>query len=707
MRTYAGTDSIRAREAARLMAPTSIAIIGASDRSRWSSTIYENLKNSGYKGTIYLVNNRGGLVHGQPAFASCVDLPGTIDMGVILVPETVVESVIDELADAGAYAAMILTSGFAETGPDGAARQDAILVRARERSISLLGPNSLGFINHAGSVVAWATPFTPSARRDGVAIVSQSGAVALFMAQFSGQKGIGLSHVIATGNEADLDITDFMNHLLEQPETRAIAIFVETVREPDRFRRCAARALAMGKPLIVLKVGKSEVTARSAEAHTGALVGDDAVFDGLCLQYGVIRVDSVEDLIVTADIAAKTGPLGPGGLAILSNSGGICEIAADRAYEFGIVLPELSSITKNYLKKLLPGYGTPHNPLDLTGGVDPAQIEAIVSLLATQPDVAAVLCPFYRLPTNEAEVSGRLTELHDGITRGFAAIDVPGILVSYTETHVNEMALNRAAEGNMPYHACGLDRALSALSGVIAWSNRYRIGSADAGVKPKTKTTTWSNLPRSEHQTLTFLAAHGVPTVPMTLVRNEEAAADAVGVGLLVIKIASPNISHKSDIGGVILNVDGAVAARAAYRDVIAAAATSHPKAQIDGALVMPMRGQGLELFVGIRRDPQWGLVLALGMGGVWVEILKDFTIRLLPVNTAEIRVMLGELRAGALLDGARGVPAADLDAVIDAVQAICTAALAAGDNLEILEVNPLWISGDQVEVLDALMEWN
>jgi acyl-CoA synthetase (NDP forming) len=709
MSCLSGTDSARADEAGRLMAPASIAIVGASDRSRWSYTIYENLKTSGYEGAIYLVNRSGGVVHGQQAFARCVDLPSTVDMGVILVPEAGVEGVISELADAGARSAVILTSGFAESGPDGAERQDAILARAQARGISLLGPNCLGFINYAGAVTAWATPLAPPARRDGVAIVSQSGATALFLAQFAGQQGIGLSHVIATGNEADLDITDFLNHLLDQPETRAIAAFIETVREPDRFRRCAARALALGKPLIVLKVGKSEVTARSAEAHTGALVGDDAVFEGLCRQYGVIRVDSVEDLIVTADIAAQTGPLGQGGLAILSNSGGICEIAADKAHELGIDLPELSQMTCDALIELLPGYGTPHNPLDLTGGVDPAQTEAIVGLLGAQPDVAAVLCPFYRLPNSEAEVSGRLTELHDGISRGFAAIDVPGILASYTETHVSEMALNRATEGAIPYHACGLDRALTALAGVSAWSKRYWAGPADADVKPTTTTTATAspNRPRSERAALTFLAEHGVPTVPMTLVRNEAEAAQAAEEGSFVVKIASPDIPHKSDIGGVILNVEGAEAARSAYRNVITAATTHHPEAQIEGALVVPMRGRGIELFVGIRRDPQWGPLLALGLGGVWVEIFKDVSLRLLPVSPAEIRVMLGDLRGRALLDGARGVPAADLGAVVDAVAAICSAALAAGDNLEVLEINPLWVSGNRVEALDALMEWN
>lgn len=692
---------------ARLLDPRSITIVGASDRSRWSATIHANLREFGYMGAVTLVNPKGGLVHGQPAVRSCADLTA-VDLGIVLVPQVAVLEVIDALADAGAVAAMILTSGFAETGPDGAALQHRITVRARERGLCLLGPNSLGFINYPSGVVAWATPVKPPSRRDGVAILSQSGATALFLAQLAHQQDIGLSHVIASGNEADLDQSAFLEHLLDAPETRAVALFIETVRDPSAFRACAARALALGKPLVVLKVGRSEVTARSAEAHTGALVGDDRVFDAICSRYGIIRVDSVEDLLITADIAATCGVLRPGGLALLSNSGGICEIAADRAADLGMSMPDLSEETLSALRDLLPDYGTPHNPLDLTGGIEPDSCDAIVRLLGAQDDVAAVLCPYYPVPNAPDEVSERLTALHEGLARGLKAIPVPGLLVSYTGTAITDHARAIVAASGIPYRACGLDRAISGLAALARWSQRHRAGSGEEQSSAMAQAADQPQ-PVSEAEALNFLSRNGVPVIPMQLVSSESDAAAAATAfeDKVVVKISSPDILHKSDIGGVVLDVVGADDARAAFQRVTDAARLQVPDARIDGALVAPMRGRGIELFVGISRDPQWGLVLALGLGGVFVEVLQDVALRPLPVDTAEVRRMLGELRGAAMLDGVRGLPAADRDAVAVAVEAICRSAMAAGPNLSVLEVNPLWVNGTQVEALDALMEWS
>jgi acyl-CoA synthetase (NDP forming) len=704
-------DPSRHDQVAALLNPRSIALVGASDKSRWSATIHANLRACGYRGRVSLVNPKGGTVHGEAAVTSCAELD-QVDLGIVLVPQAAVLRVIDDLADAGASAAMILTSGFAETGSEGAALQDRITDRARARGLCLLGPNSLGYMNFLSGVMAWATPIKAPSRHHGVAILSQSGATALFLSQLAHQQDIGLSHVIATGNEADLGTTAFLDHVLDLPETRAVALFVETVRDPAVFRACAAKALALGKPLVVLKVGRSAVAARSAEAHTGALVGDDTAFDGLCRRYGIIRVSSVEDLLITADIAATCGVLRPGGLALLSNSGGICEIAADRAAELGMELPELSATTLAALRALLPDYGTPHNPLDLTGGIDPAGCEAIVRLLGAQDDVAAVLCPYYPVPNAPDEVSGRLTALHDALVRGLTAIPVPGLLVSYTGTVVTDHARAIVAASGMPYRACGLDRAIVALAALARWSDRYRAGT---GPEPDTDTNTARPLaqtlarPTSEAEALRFLSGQGVPVMSLRLAATQQAAAEAAEAigGRVVVKIASPDILHKSDIGGVVLNVSGGDQAAAAFLQVTEAARRQHPDARIDGALVVPMRASGVELLVGISRDPQWGLVLALGLGGIFVEVLKDVALRPLPVDAEEVLRMLDELRGAAMLDGARGVPAADRAAIAAAVEAICRAAVAVGPDLAVLEVNPLWVHGAQVEALDALVEWS
>ncbi len=696
-----GRDAVSA-----VLNPRSIAIIGASERSRWSQTIVANLEQTGYGGAIHLVNPKGGMVHGRQAVENCSALAGEIDLGIVMVTHAAVGNVLRDLAAAGAGSAMILTSGFAETGPEGAELQCELVEIARSSGIRLLGPNSLGFINLAENVWAWAAPVRPPSKNDGVAILSQSGATALFLASLAHEQDVGLSHVIATGNEADIDSTSFLDHLVEHPAVRSIAMFLETIREPVAFIRSARKALAKGKPIVALKVGASEVTARSAEAHTGALVGDDRVFEGICRQYGIIRVDSVEDLLVTADIAARTGVLRPGGLAVLSNSGGICEIAADRADACGLFLPEVSAQTAETLRALIPGYGTPHNPLDLTGGVDPAGTEAIVRALGEQDDYAAVLCPYYPVPVTEEQKSDRLTALHDGLARGLNAIAVPGLLVSYANTVTSDLSRGIVADSDIPYHACGLDRAITALAGISRWSERVRSNSgvATSSHSPSPATAR----PRSEYEALRFLASHGAPVVEARMAGSpEEASQAAIDIGEPVaVKISSPDIAHKSDIGGVCLNVDGGTAAAAAYREVTEAARRRMPEAKVEGAIVSPMRGRGIDLFVGCSRDAQWGPVLAVGMGGVWVEVLQDVSLRLLPVDEIEVRRMLGELKGRALLDGQRGVPAADLDVVAKAIVAIADAALAAGPDLAAMDVNPLWVHGDHVEALDALFDW-
>jgi acyl-CoA synthetase (NDP forming) len=405
--------------------------------------------------------------------------------------------------------------------------------------------------------------------------------------------------VVATGNEADLDLASFAHALLDDPAVRSLALFLETVRDAPGFVALAQAAMRARKPVAVLKVGATEVTAKAAMAHTGALVGDDRVFDGVCRQFGVIRTRSIEELLATAEIAGRTGMLRAGGLGIVSNSGGICEIAADTAVTRGIAVPELTEAAKAELRTSIPDFATPHNPLDLTGAITPEQCGRVVEIVAAEAALAAMLCPYYEAPTIEADVSERLTALHAALGRSLNAAPVPGFVVSYTPTHQTELSRSIVAETAMPYLACGLDRALSGLAGAMAWSARLREGAeAPARTIPPNPSR-----PRSEHAALACLAAAGVPVVPLVLARDEDEAAAAARRhgGRCVVKIASPDIAHKTDIGGVVLDVEGEAAACAAFRAVTDAARRHAPGAAIEGVIVAPMRPRGLELLVGTR----------------------------------------------------------------------------------------------------------
>ncbi len=692
--------------ASALLRPRSIAVLGASDRSRWSQAIFANLAAAGFPGPVHAVNPRGGMVHGQAAATRCASIGAAVDLGVLMVPNAAIPDALRDLAAAGGRHAAILSSGFAETGEAGAATQREVTALARGLGIRLLGPNSLGFINFVDGAHVWTTPVRLPSRREGVAILSQSGATAHFLTNLAGQQDVGLSHVVATGNEADLSLPDFALGLVSDPAVRALALFLETVRDPAAFIALAEAALRARKPIVVLKVGATDVTAKAAMAHTGALVGDDRVFDGVCRQYGVVRVRAIEELLATADVMGRCGVLREGGLGIVSNSGGICEIAADTAIARGIAVPALTATAAEALRGMLPDFATPHNPLDLTGAITPEQCGAVVGVVAAQPGLSAVLCPYYEAPTEAGDVNERLTALHGALAASLNAAPVPGFVVSYTATHQTALSRRIVADLALPYLACGLDRALGGLGHAMTWSRRMRQAPAAVQAAPMASAVR----PVTEHAALRFLEAAGVPVVSFELAADEDAAAAAVERlgGRVVVKIASPDIAHKTDIGGVVLGVEGAAATRAAFRTVMQAASRHAPAARIEGAVVAAMRPRGVELLVGVSRDRQWGrMVLALGLGGVWVEALEDVALRLLPVDAAEVRRALEGLRGAKMLRGGRGVPAADLDAVAAAVVAIGQAALSLGPGLETLEVNPLWVQGGRVEALDALCVWD
>jgi acyl-CoA synthetase (NDP forming) len=708
-------DSKLADAARALLTPQSVVLVGASDKSRWSTSVYDNLIRHAYKGGLHLVNPRGAIAHGRQCATDCAAVGEQLDLGLIMVPREAVPQALGDLADAGGRSAVILSAGYAELGPAGRAEQDAILDLAKRRGIRLLGPNCLGFINFTQNAIAWTTPVQAPSRAHGVAIVSQSGATAHFLAQLAHQQDVGLSHVISTGNEADLDITSFIDCLIEEPQTRAIAVFAETVREPERFLRVAAKALRAGKPLVVLKVGSSEVTAQSALAHTGALVGNDKVFDGICQQFGILRTYAMEDLLATADIAGRCGVLRGRGVGVVTNSGGVGEIAADTAHRHGLVLPPLNDVALAEMLCTIPSVATAQNPLDLTGTVTPEQCEGAVRAMASVTDCAALLCPWYDIPSEPQQVSERLTALHLHLVRGLREAGVPGFLVSYTPAVVNDMARQTIAEIGANYLACGMDRALAGLAGAVRWSQRYVEESNDTAEPPlcampqtsfgKQKPT-WQ--PRSEREALDALASLGVPVVPGRLATTAEQAVTCAQNwnGPVVLKVASADIAHKSDIGGVMLNLLGESAIREAFAQITNAARMHAPEARLDGVLVAPMRLPGTELLVGFSRDSLWGPVMAVGLGGVWVEVLQDVALRPLPVSAQEALRMLKSLRGLPLLQGHRGLTAAHLDVLATVIAQISQAIIALGPNLLELDINPLWVRGDQVEALDALMVW-
>ncbi|MGI5230164.1 acetate--CoA ligase family protein [Actinoallomurus sp. CA-142502] len=695
-----------------LFAPGSIAMVGATDKSGWSVATFANLRRHGFPGPVYLVNPRTEVVHGERAYRSLSDLPERVDLVYVMVPTPVVLDVLKEGARLGIRHYVVLTAGFGETGAEGRKREEELTALCRANNLTVLGPNGNGYINTSdgrarseAGITPYGLPIPPPLLRGSVGVVLQSGALASSVLAFSQARGIGLSLLTSMGNEAVVSVTDVIDHLVDDPATRVIALFLESIRRPEEFARVARRALAAGKPIVALKIGRSGLASRTAQAHTGALVGDDAVIDAAFRQLGVIRVRSLEDLIITAGLLASSGPLPGPRLGVVTPSGGASEIIADRAEDEGLALPAFAEETVARLTEIMPDFGRPANPLDVTGYVvvDRTLLSRALRIVAEDPGIDVVML-LSDLPRGEPPDPEPVFRLYEKSTRIIEESPRPVVIVGNVLTDVGSFARTIQERTGYPHVVGGIEHGMSAIGAAVRWSAvRER-----AAVRPRAttpppvmrgeRTGVWA-----EHRASALLAEAGVPVVPSELAPDEEtavAAAERFGYPV-VLKAAAEGLGHKSDVGGVRLGLGSADDVRRAHREILAAVGATGL-----GTLVQPQREGGVELLAGVVRDPAWGLVLAVGLGGVWVEVLKDSVLRLLPVDAAEVRRALGELRGAKLLTGARGTEPADLDALAEVITRVADLAGALGDDLESLEINPLLVRGSHIEALDALVTW-
>ena len=698
-----------------LFEPRSIALIGASEKSTWSWNFHNILHDGHFTGQISYVNPRGGTVHGLPAYSRLSDIGAPVDLALIIVPPPAVLSIMQEMVDMGVRNAVLITAGLGELGGEGKRMEEELIAYAHAHDLAFLGPNCLGYINVAHNIPAMPSPFPPVIEGN-VAVISQSGALTSTLFNYAYMQHVGISALASTGNEAVLSVSELMDYFIEDEATNVIALFLEAIRNPERFVSAARRALEKGKPVIAFKIGRSERSAQVAQAHTGALVGDDRVIDALFRQLGIIRVNSIEELLITAGTLSQTGVLPGNRLGFVALSGGSCDSAADYAEQYGIALPGFSEETKQGLRTLLPALGPAHNPLDTTGAVvnDPALFERIVTQVGADPNLDVLVCA-NSLPSEaqDEHISKFTATLLRHIVTGLRSASHPAFLLDFVSNDVAKRAREAVEQNAWPLVPGGVERGLQALGKAMWWSERFRRAQAreaaaadEALPTPEVSETTVGTW--SESQVRPLLEQYAIPVVPAHLVTSaEQAVAVARGVSFpVVLKVASPDIVHKSDIGGVRLNLQIEQEVRAAFQQIMQAAGSVSPTPRIEGVLVSPMRTGGVELLVGIVRDPAWGQVLAVGLGGIWVEILNDTSLRVLPVSLEDIRVMLDELQGKALLHGARGSNAADLDRLVEVVYRTSMLAQALGDTLESLEINPFRVDGAQIEALDALITW-
>jgi acyl-CoA synthetase (NDP forming) len=699
------------RDLKPLLAPASIAIVGASGRpNSVAAQPLANLRARGFSRPIYPVNPQQADIAGLACYPSLEALPQVPDLVLVVTPAHHVLPALEEAARLGVRAAVVISSGFAEAGAEGAAQQLRMGEIARAHGMIVCGPNSIGVLNYVDRIPI---SFTSSEDMDRhpagrVALVSQSGGLMVSLANRFFDAGVGVSYAVATGNEADLTVIDALEYLAEQGSSDSLVLLVEEIREGPRFVALARRLLDLGKPLIAYKLGRTEPGSVAARSHTGALAGSYPVFRAVCRQLGVLEATELDDVLdLAATAAARRWPQGPG-IGIVTGSGGGGAAAADRATELGLTVPSFGEASLRALRDFLPRFttGNVENPFDATAQIieDPSAAGKIAAVLLRDPAVDSVLM----IDPGSGE-PGRLRGA--GLLEKVRETEKPVLQVVLSGSIARPMySMLRAAGLPVFSSPAKAVEALAALRGSARAREREALRAAssklDAGLRLRVRQALASAGPRpTEYGAKRFLAEFGIPVADDRLVHSpRDAVRAARELGLPVtLKIHSADITHKTEAGGVRLNLTDAKEIRGAYADILENVRRSAPEAKLDGMLVSPMIESKLDLISGFHTDSCFGPMVLLGLGGVWAEALGDVALRLAPLTAGDVAEMVSDLRAAKLLCGARGMPTVNMEQLGRVLLTLSDIAIAAGAELQDIDINPLVVQpSGEVIVVDA-----
>jgi len=670
--------------------PTGVVIVGASaDPAKLGYFVVRNMLRSGYPGAIHFVNLKGGQLFDRPIYRTAADVPDPVDLAVLIVPASATPAALADVAGRGIRAAIIASGGFREAGPEGAALEAECLEIARKNKLRFIGPNCIGLIdNHLPLDTSFVT--LPPPPKGDLALISQSGAVCGLIMDWARDQGFGFSRLLSLGNQADVTETDMLPGVAADENTRAITFYIESIRDGRRFVEVASQAARL-KPLVAMKVGRSVSGQRAAASHTGALAGAETAYQAAFRRAGILQAGTIEEMFDWAVALADCPlPLGPR-VAILTNAGGPGVIASDSLEAYHLALAEFTPATLSALAALLPSAASLHNPVDILGGATSALYASCLRLLLADPGVDAVLVIIPPPPVDTAEMDAEaVIPLIQSASKPVVVALMGGPMI------VKAAELFRAAR--IPEFRF-TERAVSALSALV--KRAEFLGKAQESpriwqdIDPRTAQAALKNSrPASFLDPLSadrLMAAYGIPTAPIKLARSEAEAADiAAQLGFpVVLKIASPDIPHKSDVGGVLLDVQTAEEARLGFRTVTGSARLARPQARLDGVQVQRMLPGGQDVIIGASRDPQFGALMMFGSGGVEVEGLKDVAFALAPLLPSEADDLLQRTWAGRKLAGFRSIPPADAGAVKEILQRLSQLAFDLPEIAEI-EINPL-----------------
>ena len=705
------------------MNPRSVAVIGASQRTDAlpnreprGNRVIRNLKNFGYPGRIVAVNPKYREVMDCPCYPDLDAIPEPVDCVVLAVPNRSVPDLLESAADAGARAAVVFAAGFAETGPEGKARQARLETLSRERGFLICGPNCYGVLNVFGKAPLFASAIPAGFLPGPVALVSQSGGLSTTIANaLMLNRHVGLSHIVSCGNQAGASFEEYFNYFVDDENTRVIAAFVEGFKQPEKLLAVARKAVEHEKPLIILKGGRSEVSKRAAATHSGSLAGAAEVVDAAFRQGGIVSVRNLNELIDAVSVFSceKFSKLYRGGrrIGVLSGSGGECTLVSDAAANAGLEVPELTEETKSQLQQAVADFGNMNNPLDGTGAMydDPNIFPRLLQALIDDSNIDLVTV---NLEANDP----RPKELKSG--NRFAAVIEKAATSSTKPITCFSSVVGGPVDPEilLPLRTAGvplMEGAECATSTIQKLAEYYEFK------KNTSKLITTPTIERLDKKlssgimpaeaAFQLFEQFGIPAVLSAFARSaDEAAVAAERIGFPVaLKIESAQITHKSDIGGVALGLANGNDVRAAYERIRNDVSRHAPTAKIDGVIVQRMAGEGVEVILGIKRDRLFGPVVLCGFGGILVELLKDIVVGIPPLSLEQAHDMLARLRGFPILSGLRGKPAADIDVLCDAIVSVSHLAVSVGEQLAGLDINPLIVlpKGQGVVAVDAVVE--
>ncbi|MEK6944615.1 MAG: 4-hydroxybutyrate--CoA ligase [Thermoproteota archaeon] len=688
------------------LSPTSIAIIGASDKEGSVGRAITSNIMKGYKGTIYPISPTRDTVFDKKAYKTVLDISEQIDLAVIITKNTIVSTVLEECGKKGIKGAIVITAGFKEVDEGGAKLEQQLKEIAKKYNIKVIGPNCLGVMNLAPKTMMNSTFLKITPKSGEIALVSQSGAICAALVEDASAQGIGFSAVVSMGNKADMNEIDVLEMLADHEQTKVIVMYLEDMGDGQKFLKiCKNITKNLKKPVLVLKSGRSPEGAKAAMSHTGALMGSDEIYEALLKQSGAIRVDTMGELFDYATAFSKQPLPLDGDLVIVSNAGGPAIISTDACSKLGIKMAKIDDIRPK-IDAVIPPWGSSRNPVDIVGDADYNRFNNVLENVLSHKNVGTVIA----MCTPSATLDyNKLAEVIVNMSKKYKKT-ILASLMGLDEGIKNRQIM---AEGDVPYYtyAEAAIQTLKAMLRFVEWIKSpegkivtFKVDTNKAKkIFDKVKQEKRQNLLEEEGQEI--LRAYGLPLPQSALAKTEqEAVKTAKKIGYpVVLKIASPQIIHKSDAGGVKVNIQNDKDARSAFKEIIKNAKKYNKNAVIKGVLVVEMVKGGKEMIIGSKQEPGFGPVLMLGMGGIYVEILKDVTFRLAPVTDKEAEDMIASIKTKKLLEGVRGEKPSDLAKLSECIQRLSQLVT---DFTEIkeLDMNPVLVmeKGKGCKILDV-----